>query len=140
MDAGRTQIDRISPDGVARPGGHYSHACSVGELVFISGQLGIRADGSHTAQRPFAEQAEQAIDNLLGVLQGCGLGPEALAKVTVYVAGVAHWPEFDAIYARKLGAVRPARAVVPVSELHYGYLVEIEATAVRCDRLATPPA
>jgi 2-iminobutanoate/2-iminopropanoate deaminase len=131
MGSQQPLLQRIDPPGLARPGGHYSHACSVGELVFVSGQLGIRTDGSHTAQLPFAEQAEQALDNLLAVLAGCGLGPEDLAKVTVYVVGVEHWPEFDALYARKLGPVTPPRAVVPVPELHYGYRVEIEAIAVR---------
>ena len=49
--------------------------------------------------------------------------------MTVYVAGVQHWPAFDQVYAELLGSHRPARAVVPVPELHHGYLVEIEALA-----------
>ena len=55
--------------------------------------------------------------------------PADLVKVTVYVAGVEHWPAFDRVYAAALGEHRPARAVVPVPELHHGYLVEIEAIA-----------
>ena len=121
----------FSPPGVARPGGHYSHATCVGDLVFVSGQLGIRPDGSHTFQLPFAEQARQALDNVLAVLEGCGLDAGALAKVTVYVADIGYWPEFDALYAESLGQHRPARAVVPVPALHYGYQIEIEAIAVR---------
>jgi 2-iminobutanoate/2-iminopropanoate deaminase len=47
----------------------------------------------------------------------------------VYVADVSHWPAFNAIYAEKLGAHKPARTVVPVAALHYGYLVEMDAIA-----------
>jgi enamine deaminase RidA (YjgF/YER057c/UK114 family) len=40
--------------------------------------------------------------------------------------GVANWPAFNAIYAEIFGAHKPARAVVPVPELHYGFMVEIQ--------------
>ena len=45
--------------------------------------------------------------------------------------GIANWPAFNTLYAELLGAARPARAVVPVPELHHGYLIEIEAIAAR---------
>jgi enamine deaminase RidA (YjgF/YER057c/UK114 family) len=70
-----------------------------------------------------------ALDNVLAILKAAGGSPQDLVKVTVYVAGVNHWPEFDRLYAAALGEHRPARAVVPVPELHHGYLVEIEALA-----------
>jgi 2-iminobutanoate/2-iminopropanoate deaminase len=54
-----------------------------------------------------------------------------MLKVTVYIVGVELWPAFNTIYAELMGEARPARAVVPVPELHHGYLVEIEATAAR---------
>jgi 2-iminobutanoate/2-iminopropanoate deaminase len=49
--------------------------------------------------------------------------------VTVYVTDVSLWPRVNAAYARVLGAHRPARAVVPVRELHHGWLVEVQAVA-----------
>jgi enamine deaminase RidA (YjgF/YER057c/UK114 family) len=49
--------------------------------------------------------------------------------VTAYLVGVENWPRFNAIYAEVMGAARPARSVVPVPELHHGYLVEIDAIA-----------
>ena len=52
-------------------------------------------------------------------------------RVTAYVVGIENWPVFDRIYAELFGEARPARAVVPVPELHHGYLVEIEAVAAR---------
>lgn len=49
-----------------------------------------------------------------------------LLKATVYIADLAHWPAFNALYAERLGAHRPARTVVPVGALHYGYLIEMD--------------
>lgn len=100
-----------------------------GGLLYVSGQLGGRPDGSHTFAEPFEVQAGAAIDNMLRVLRAEGLGPADLVKVTVYLAGVEYWPRLNAVYAEKLGKAKPARAVVPVPELHHGYLVEIEAIA-----------
>lgn len=121
----------LSPPTLARPGGHYSHAACHGDLIFTAGQLGIRADGSHTADLPFEDQVRQALANLLAAVQAGGAGPSGLLKVTAYIVGVENWPRFNAVYAEVMGVHRPARTVVPVPELHYGYLVEIDAVAVR---------
>ena len=123
-------IISIDPADVARPGGHYSHARRFGDLVFVSGQLGIRPDGSHTAGMAFEEQARQALANTLVVLRASGAAAEDVLKVTAYIVGVEHWPRFNSVYAEAMGEARPARAVVPVPDLHYGYLVEIDAIAV----------
>lgn len=119
----------IAPDGVARPGGHYSHAMRFGDLVFTSGQLGVRPDGTHTVDLPFEDQARQALGNLLAALRAAGAEPADILKVTVHIAGVDLWPRFNAVYAEIMGDARPARTVVPVAGLHHGYLVEIDAVA-----------
>ena len=59
----------------------------------------------------------------------CIRDSDRLARVTAYIVGVENWPRFNAVYAARLGDARPARTVVPVPELHYGYLVEIDAVA-----------
>lgn len=126
-----SEIETILSPGVLAPAGHYAQAVAYKDLVFVSGQLAPRPDGSHTAGEPFAVQARQALDNLLAVLGAAGCGPADVLKVTAYLVGAAHWPDFNAIYAEIFGPHRPARAVVPVPELHHSYLVEIEAVAVR---------
>ena len=122
----------IAPS-VASPKGHYSAAVSHNGLLYVSGQLGVRADDSHTFDLPFDDQARQAMDNVLAILRDAGLGAEHLVRVTAYIAGVGNWPAFNAVYAEMMGDVRPARTVVPVPELHYGYLVEIDAIAALPD-------
>lgn len=122
-------LELIHTPDAATPGGHYAQAVRHQGVLHVSGQLPVRADGSHSLDEPFEIQAAIALDNLLAILAAGGCCTDDLIKVTVYVAGVKHWPAFDRIYARYLGEHRPARAVVPVPELHHGYLIEIEALA-----------
>ena len=123
-------INYISTSAAPKPGGHYSQATAWGDLIFVSGQLPGRPDGSSTADPPFEDQARQAIANLLAIVAAAGSGPEHVLKVTAYIAGEDHWPAFNRIYAEMFGEARPARAVVPVPSLHHGYLIEVEAVAV----------
>lgn len=128
-------LDRIPTASAPPPGGHYAQAVAAGDLVFVSGQLGVRPDGTPTHGAPFREQAAQALANVLAVAAAAGSGPDRVIKVTAYLVGIENWPEFNDVYAEMFGEHRPARSVVPVPALHHGYLVEIEAVALR-----TPPA
>jgi reactive intermediate/imine deaminase len=119
----------IAAPGAPPPAGHYSSAVAHGGLIYVSGQLGVRPDGRHTADLPFEDQVRQTLANLIAVLAAAGTSPQRLVKVTAYLVGVENWPRFNAIYAEVMGAARPARSVVPVPELHHGYLVEIDAIA-----------
>jgi reactive intermediate/imine deaminase len=125
------KVETLVPENLAKPGGHYSHVACSGDLVFTAGQLGIRPDGSHTVEDGFEEQVRQALANVLAAVRAGGAEPSNILKVTAYIVGVENWPRFNAIYAEVMGNLRPARTVVPVPELHYGYLVEIDAVAVR---------
>lgn len=124
-------IEQISTTRAAAPAGHYIQATAWRDLVFVSGQLPLRTDGTHTADASFEIQARQALANLLAIVTEAGSNRERVLRVTAYVVGVENWLVFDRIYAELFGAAKPARAVVPVPELHHGYLVEIEAIASR---------
>ncbi len=127
-------ITQIFTDRAPKPAGHYSQAIVAGGQVYISGQLPIRADGlalpDDSPEDSFDAQATQAINNMLAILTAAGGTPQQLVRVTAYIVGVANWPRFNGIYAALLPDVRPARTVVPVPELHYGFLVEIDAIAI----------
>ena len=124
-------IERIVTDAAPTPAGHYAQATAAGDLLFVAGQLPVRPDGTHMADLPFEEQARQALANLLAIVRADGSAPERVLKVSVYIVGIAHWPAFNRVYAELFGEARPARAVVPVPELHHGYLVEVDAVAAR---------
>lgn len=123
----------ILTDQAPAPAGHYAQAIRAGETLYVSGQLPIRADKAPLEDMGFAAQARQAIANMLAILEAAGGTPADLCRVTAYIVGVENWPEFNRVYADMLGDARPARTVVPVPELHYGYLVEIDAVAALRD-------
>ncbi len=119
----------ILTDTAPAPAGHYSQAMRSGNDLYISGQLPIRADKAALPDMSFETQVRQALANVLAILEAAGGQPSDLLRVTAYIVGVENWPEFNRIYADILGNARPARTVVPVPELHYGFLVEVDAIA-----------
>ena len=123
-------IAATNPPGMAAPGGHYSHAVAAGGFVFVSGQLPIAPDGTKLNDVPFERQAQQVLDNVAAALAAAGSSVSRLVQVRVYASDIASWPAFNTLYAAWAGAARPARAVVPVPELHYGFKIEIEAVAL----------
>jgi enamine deaminase RidA (YjgF/YER057c/UK114 family) len=100
-------LDIIHTGHAAAPGGQYSQAVAYGGVVYVSGQLPVRANGEHSADQPFEVQASIALDNLVAILNEAGLSPSDLLKVTVYVVGIEHWPAFDRLYARYLASIGP---------------------------------
>ena len=119
-----------NPAALAKPGGHYSHVAVTNGFVFVSGQLPINAQGEKLADASFDAQAEQVLANVKAALEGVGSSVAQLVQVRVYVVDVEHWASFNQIYARWAGDAKPARAVVPVPQLHYGFKIEVEAVAV----------
>jgi reactive intermediate/imine deaminase len=120
-----------NPSTMAPPGGHYSHAVTANGFVFVSGELPIAPDGTKLNEAPFEQQAQQVLDNVAFALKGAGSSIDKLTQVRVYVTDIGSWPAFNTLYAKWVGNHRPARCVVPVPQLHYGFLIEIEAVAVK---------
>ena len=109
--------------------GHYSQGIVHAGLVYVAGQLPIDPAAPERRLASFEEQAHQVLSNVIAILEAAGSSAERIVRSTVYIADIAHWPAFNAIYAARLGDHRPARTVVPVAQLHYGYLVEMDAIA-----------
>lgn len=124
-------IERIATTDAPSPAGHYSQATAHAGLLFVAGQLAVRPDGTHQPEASIEVQARQALENVLAIVRAGGSAPERILKVNVYIVGVEHWPAFNKVYAEMMGDARPARAVIPVPELHHGYLVEVDCVAAR---------
>ncbi len=125
-----SDIVLTNPETMAKPGGHYSHAVKANGFVFVSGQLPIGRDGTKLADASFEQQAQQTLDNVAAALKAAGSSVDRLVQVRVYVTDIASWPAFNTMYAAWIGSSQPARAVVPVPQLHYGFRIEIEAVAL----------
>jgi 2-iminobutanoate/2-iminopropanoate deaminase len=120
----------VFTESAPTPRGFYSQAVRAGDFLYIAGQLPLDRNGQ-MVQGSVGEQARATLRNVEAILKAAGAGLAQLVSVTVYVSDVAHWPEVNRIYEEVLREVPvpPARAVVPVKDMHYGALVEIQATA-----------
>lgn len=125
--------DFSNPKSVHAPAGLYSHAAIVKaekEMLFISGQVGTRPDGTTPASA--AEQADQVFANIIAILEAHAMSARNIVKLTTFmVAGI----DGDAVRAARrkhLGEHRPASTAVFIPALvSPDYLVEVEAVAAR---------
>ena len=120
----------ISTQNAPRPSGHYSQAIVHGNIVYVSGQLPIDPQTGEKRIGSIEEQTEQALKNLSEILKAAGSDINQVIKTTVYVSDIGLWDRVNAVYSRFFGEHRPARAVVPTRDLHFGFQIEIEAIAV----------
>ncbi|HEX5327987.1 MAG TPA: RidA family protein [Acetobacteraceae bacterium] len=122
-------IERKMVEGQAAPISHYCHVVRAGNLVWVSGTVGMAADGSIPDE--VEEQFELALKNLDACLKAVGAGPENVVKVTVYLTDVDDRELINPARQRYFGPHRPASTLIGVDELALPELeVEIEAQAV----------
>jgi 2-iminobutanoate/2-iminopropanoate deaminase len=122
-------IEFVHTPEAPQPAGHYAQATVHGDLVFVSGQLPVNPQAGRGDVGSIEEQTEQALKNLEAILVAAGSSRQRVLKTTVYVSDIGLWDRVNAVYAGFFGPHRPARAVVPTRELHFGFQIEIEAVA-----------
>lgn len=99
-----------------------------GSLRFLAGQLGFASPGVF-AEGGVTGQTRQAIANIKALLADEGMTLANVVKATVWITDVAHFADFNAVYAEEFGAPYPARSTVVSSLVIPGALVEIEVIA-----------
>lgn len=119
----------ISTQNAPAPMGHYSQAVVHQGLVYVSGQLPTDPITGERQLGSIEAQARQALGNLKAILEASGSDVAHVLKVTIYISDIELWGRVNAVYAAFFGEHRPARAVVPVKELHYGFQIEVDAVA-----------
>ena len=119
----------VSSDNAPAAIGPYSPGIQAGNMVFLSGQLGI---DPATGKMPegVEAQAKQSLANVEALLTAAGATFADVVKTTVYLADIADFAAFNEVYARYFTS-KPARSCVAVRELPKGVLCEIEAIAVK---------
>jgi len=122
-------MQKISTAEAPEPAGHYSQALVHDGRVYVSGQLPIDPASDEKRVGTIEEQTEQALKNVAAILEAAGCDRNHVLKCTVYVSDIALWSRINAVYAEFFGDHRPARAVVPTRELHFGFQIEIDAIA-----------
>ena len=105
----------------------FSSAVRVGDVLYLSGQMGFRDDG--TLADGMEAQARQALENVRAVLASAALGFGDVFHCTVMLADMAQWAAFNSVYLEYFSEPLPTRSAFGTSGLALGGLVELECQA-----------
>jgi enamine deaminase RidA (YjgF/YER057c/UK114 family) len=123
----------IDPEGIAPPASAYHHAfhvTNVSEWMFLSGQLGDRADGQPIGDAE--AQARQAWKNVEAILAKANMGFSNIVKVTSYIVGEENINAYVAVHRELHGDRRPPWTLVVVAALgEPTYLIEVDVQAAK---------
>lgn len=106
--------------------GPYSQAMVVGDLLFTSGQIPLRPDGTLN-DGDITVQTTQALSNLKAVIEAAGANLNKVVKTTVFLKNLDDFVQMNKVYGEVFGNHTPARSTVQVAKLPRDVLVEIEA-------------
>jgi 2-iminobutanoate/2-iminopropanoate deaminase len=106
--------------------GPYSQAIADGTMLFTSGQIPLRADGT-LVEGDIKVQTQQVFDNLRAVIEAAGGTLSQVVKTTVFLKDLQDFVAMNGVYEAAFGDHRPARSAVQVARLPRDVLVEIEA-------------
>ena len=120
----------VQPSVMPMPKGHYSPGIVANGFVFVSGQLPMDPATGQVVSGGIERQTECALRNVELVLAAAGSALDQVVQMTIYISDGDLWGPVNAVYAAVMGSHRPARAIVPVSPLHYGALIEIQAVGL----------
>ncbi len=121
-------LNPVQTDRAPAAIGPYSQAIRLGDLVFTSGSLPMRPDGS-LVEGDVALQTEQVMENLQAVLAAAGTTLAHAVKCTCFLADMNDFAAMNEVYARYFGEAAPARSTVQVARLPRDVRIEIECVA-----------
>lgn len=109
--------------------GAYEQAIVVGNMVYTSGQIGLKPNGE-LAGECIKDQTRQCMQNLKAVLEAAGSNLDKVIKVTIFIKDMNEFKIIDSIYGSFFDNNFPARSCVEVARLPKDVRVELEAIAI----------
>ena len=127
-----TDMDKkvLLSEQAPKAAGPYSLGIRAGNLIFLSGQLGIDPKTGNFVEGGVEKQTEQALTNLKNILLSNNMDMSKIVKTTVFLKDIKDFPNMNAVYSTFFGDAPPARSTIQVAALPKDGLVEIEAIAV----------
>lgn len=127
--------DRLDPVFLSSPetealGLPFSDAVRVGDMLYLSGQVGNLPGTLDLAPGGIGAEAEQTLENIRTILTRNGSSLERVVKCTVFLADITDWPVFNQVYVRYFSQDPPARSALAASGLALGAKVEVECMAL----------
>ena len=108
----------------------FSEAVQVGNMLYLSGQLGIKNGGLELAPGGVQEETRQTMENIKDVLERCGSSLGRVIKCTIFMADMSEWSKMNEVYRTFFPGDPPARSALGTSGLALNARVEIECMAV----------
>ncbi|WP_321329149.1 Rid family hydrolase [uncultured Ilyobacter sp.] len=109
--------------------GHYALGLVDDNRVYISGQFSIDPETGEKKFGSMEEELKQVLNNIDLILKEAESGKDKILKVTIYINDLDQWGAVDQVYSDFFGKHTPARSIVALPKLHYGFKVEIDAIA-----------
>ena len=125
-----------NPTAAALP---FSPMVMAGNLIFVSGNIGIDPATGQLAGDDIAAQTTQVLKNIEAILKAAGSGMNEVVKTTVFLKNIEDYEKMNGVYVRFFPGQKPARSTVQVAGLVRGALVEIEAIALRSGFMPAKP-
>jgi 2-iminobutanoate/2-iminopropanoate deaminase len=121
-------VQYLTPYGPpARP---FSPAVRVGNMLYLAGQIGVRADASgQLVPGGIEAETRQTLENIKDVLQRSGSSMDRVVRCLVMMADMREWDRMNVVYAQFFPGPKPARSAFGASGLALGARVEIECMA-----------
>ncbi len=109
--------------------GHYSQCIKHNDILYLSGQLPIDPT-TKTIPESIEEQTDMALKNVELILIEAGSSINKILQMRIYISDIILWDKVNERYSAFFIDHKPVRSVIPTRDLHFGCLIEIEATAV----------
>lgn len=126
-------MEIIETKNAPLPKGHYSQAVIHNGIIYISGQLPVNPETGENITGSIEQQARQVMSNLKAILESAGSELSKVLKCNIFISDIEYWGDVNRVYAEFFGNHKPARLIVPVKELHFGFKIEMDAIAVEKD-------
>ncbi len=127
--ASAADIEYFSRPATSGPSLPFSEAVRVGDLLFLSGQIGVEPGTVNLVPGGIGPEAHRVMDSIKATVEKRGGSMEQLVKCTVFLADIKEWPAFNDVYRGYFKTNFPARSAFAASGLAYNARVEVECIA-----------
>lgn len=128
-DADTTEVKYLNSERHLKTGLPFSEAVQVGNVIYLSGQIGIKPGAKALVPGGIGPETRQTLENIRATLQANGSDLDQVFKCTVFLARMGDWPAMNKVYTEMFGQHRPTRSAVGVSGIAYDGSLEMECIA-----------
>ena len=125
------KVEHLRPDAYREMGLPFSAAVKVGDMLYLSGQIGNLPGSKELAPGGIEGETRQTLENIKMVVEKYGSSMDRVVKCTIFMANMAEWDAMNSVYVTFFADDKlPARSALGASGLALGAKVEIECIAV----------